>query len=49
VDNYILQGRTAEAWRLFDRLLVRCSDVGLLSEELDPETRRMLGKFQQAF
>src|SRR5208283_4522811 len=31
VDNYILQGRYAEARKLFDRLLSRCNDVGLLA------------------
>jgi GH15 family glucan-1,4-alpha-glucosidase len=33
VDNYMLQGRYAEALKLFDRLLSRCNDVGLLAEE----------------
>src|SRR5262249_5700462 len=30
VDNYILQGRDADARKLFARLLSRCNDVGLL-------------------
>ena len=38
VDNYILQGRYAEARKLFDRLLSRCNDVGLLAEEFRPLT-----------
>ena len=42
VDNYILQRLYAEAQKLFDRLLSRCNDVGLLAEEIDPLTGRML-------
>ena len=49
VDNYALQGRTAEAHALFDRLIGLCNDVGLLSEEYDPGAGRMLGNFPQAF
>jgi len=49
VDNYLLQGRHAQARRLFERLLLRCNDVGLLSEELEPVSGRMLGNFPQAY
>jgi GH15 family glucan-1,4-alpha-glucosidase len=49
VDNYILQGRDADARKLFERLLSRCNDVGLLAEEIDPLTGRMLGNFPQAY
>jgi GH15 family glucan-1,4-alpha-glucosidase len=49
VNNYILQGRYAEGRKLFERLLARCNDVGLLAEELDPLTGRMLGNFPQAY
>jgi GH15 family glucan-1,4-alpha-glucosidase len=48
-DNLVLQGRSAEARALFERLLDLRNDVGLLSEEYDPSTRRMLGNFPQAF
>ncbi|HEX5458957.1 MAG TPA: glycoside hydrolase family 15 protein [Steroidobacteraceae bacterium] len=49
IDNYILQGREAEARKIFERLLSRCNDVGLLAEEFDPVTGRMLGNFPQAY
>jgi GH15 family glucan-1,4-alpha-glucosidase len=49
VENYILQGRHGDAQRLFERLLARCNDVGLLAEELEPVTGRMLGNFPQAY
>ncbi len=49
IENYVLQDRRAEARRLFERLLSRCNDVGLLAEELDPLTGRMLGNFPQAY
>jgi GH15 family glucan-1,4-alpha-glucosidase len=48
-DNYVLQGRQAEARALFERLLALCNDVGLLAEEHDPKSGRMLGNFPQAF
>ena len=48
VDAYVLLDRTADARRLFERLLTLCNDVGLLSEEYDPRTKRLLGNFPQA-
>jgi len=48
-DNYVLQGRLDDARRLFKRLLALRNDVGLLSEEYDPEGKRLVGNFPQAF
>ncbi len=48
-DNLVLQGRYDDARRLFQRLLALANDVGLLSEEYDPETQRLVGNFPQAF
>ena len=48
-DNYLLQGRRDEARAVFERLLGLCNDVGLLAEEYDPEARRLVGNFPQAF
>ncbi len=48
-DNYTLQNRDAEASALFERLLSLRNDVGLLAEEYDPQARRQVGNFPQAF
>jgi GH15 family glucan-1,4-alpha-glucosidase len=48
-DAYILQGRHDDARRLFERLVGLCNDVGLLAEEYDASSKRMLGNFPQAF
>jgi GH15 family glucan-1,4-alpha-glucosidase len=49
VDNLVLLGRREEAVEMFERLLALRNDVGLLSEEYDPRSRRQLGNFPQAF
>ena len=48
-DNLTLMGRSDEARDIFKRLLGVRNDVGLLSEEYDHSTGRMLGNFPQAF
>jgi GH15 family glucan-1,4-alpha-glucosidase len=47
-DNLVLQKRFAEARSIFERLLDLRNDVGLLSEEYDPDTGRLVGNFPQA-
>jgi GH15 family glucan-1,4-alpha-glucosidase len=47
-DSLAITGRAAEADEVFERLIGACNDVGLLSEEYDPRTRRMMGNFPQA-
>ena len=48
-DAYAMVGRTADARRLFERLLTLTNDVGLLAEEYDTRARRLVGNFPQAF
>jgi GH15 family glucan-1,4-alpha-glucosidase len=49
VDVYTLQERFEEAEKLFRRLVGLCNEVGLLSEEYDPGSKRLVGNFPQAF
>jgi len=49
VDNLALQGRMDEAHAMYERLVGLVNDVGLLSEEYDPQTQRFTGNFPQAF
>ncbi len=48
-DALVLIGRIDDAQRLFERLLSIRNDVGLLAEEYDPGSRRLVGNFPQAF
>jgi GH15 family glucan-1,4-alpha-glucosidase len=48
-DVYVQMGRVAEAREVFERLLALRNDVGLLAEEYEPSSGRMLGNFPQAF
>jgi len=42
-------GRLDQAHQLFQRMLRRRNDLGLLAEEIDPETGEQRGNFPQAF
>ena len=48
-DAYQMMGRSSDAEKLFERLLKLRNDLGLLSEEYDPDQRRLVGNFPQAF
>lgn len=48
-DAYLMLGRRDDALRLFNYLLTLRNDVGLLSEEYEPRTGRLVGNFPQAF
>ena len=48
-DAYLMLGRDGDALRLFNHLLSLRNDVGLLSEQYEPRTRRLVGNFPQAF
>ncbi len=49
VDNLLALGRREEAESLFHRLIESANELGLFSEEYDPQAGRMLGNFPQAF
>jgi GH15 family glucan-1,4-alpha-glucosidase len=44
-----LAGRVGPARRTFEKAIAYANDVGLLAEEVDPNTRELLGNFPQAF
>ena len=48
-DNLIALGQVERARDLFEKLRGCANDLGLFSEETDPDTGEMLGNFPQAF
>jgi GH15 family glucan-1,4-alpha-glucosidase len=49
VDAYAYSGRWKDAESLFGRLLALRNDLGLLAEEYEPNSGRLIGNFPQAF
>lgn len=48
VENYAMTGRIADAEALFERALSFANDLGLLSEEYNFDSKRLVGNFPQA-
>jgi GH15 family glucan-1,4-alpha-glucosidase len=49
IDALIAQGRTTEARELFENMLACRNHLGLLSEDIDPETNELWGNFPQTY
>lgn len=49
IDHLARRRELARAHTSFRHVLSFCNDVGLLSEEIDPETGELLGNFPQAY
>ena len=49
IDALIAQGRTVEARELFENMLACRNHLGLLSEDIDPETNELWGNFPQTY
>ena len=49
VDSLSLSGRLDEATSIFVNVLQLMNPLGILAEEIDPETGKLLGNFPQAF
>ena len=49
IDALAAVGRTGEARKLFENMLACRNPMGLLSEDVDPETRQLWGNFPQTY
>jgi GH15 family glucan-1,4-alpha-glucosidase len=49
IDALIAQGRTTEARELFENMLACRNHLGLLSEDINPETNELWGNFPQTY
>lgn len=49
IEQYAMSGRIEEAQERLDSVAAYANDLGLLSEEYDPQAQRLAGNFPQAF
>ena len=49
IDALVKLGRTEEAREMFEDMLSHRNHVGLLSEDIDPETGELWGNFPQTY
>ena len=49
IDALIAQGRTTEARELFENMLACRNHLGLLSEDIDPQSNELWGNFPQTY
>ena len=49
IKSLYIIGEKKEAIELFEQLLSYCNHVGLYSEDIDFESKRLLGNFPQAY
>ena len=49
IDALVAVGRTDEARELFENMLLCRNSLGLLSEDVDPDTRELWGNFPQTY
>ena len=49
IDALVAQGRTVEARELFENVLACRNHLGLLSEDINPETNELWGNFPQTY
>lgn len=48
-EVYVLQNRIKDARKVHEKMISLANDVGLFAEQYDPEQKRFLGNFPQAF
>ncbi|MFO1352704.1 MAG: glycoside hydrolase family 15 protein [Gammaproteobacteria bacterium] len=49
IEALAVMGREAEAREIFEHMLASCNHVGLLSEDLDPDSHELWGNYPQTY